>query len=125
MRNLFIEATKATPEINFNVDKNYLLIKGESYPENYFKFYEPIFDWLENYTRHIKNEEVLLEIKITYLNTSSTKAIMSILDILEEAYFEGKKIRVNWYYDEEIELTYEIAEEYKEYLDLPFNLKKI
>lgn len=122
MDNLFLAKTKSTPEINFDINKNYLKIEGESYPENSFEFYEPIFEWLEKYLKEIKNETVILDISLSYLNTSSTKSIMCILDILEESYEDDKNIIINWYYEKENELSYEIAEDFKEYLEIPLNL---
>lgn len=122
MEKLVIEASNSTPKIDFDPEENKLLIAGESYPENSFEFYEPIFDWLEEYLAEIDEEEVEVEMTIVYLNTSSTKSIMFILDILEEAYLEDKNIEVNWYYEEDNELSYEIAEDFMDYLELPFNL---
>ena len=43
MSNLYIEQTKSTPRIQFEADSNKLRIEGQSYPENAFKFYEPVF----------------------------------------------------------------------------------
>ena len=34
MERLYIEATKATPEVNFNPDTKTMSIKGQSYPRN-------------------------------------------------------------------------------------------
>lgn len=122
MDSLFIEATKSSPEIDFDPEDNLLVIKGESYPENSFEFYQPIFDWLEDYTAELEDEEVIVEMSLSYLNTSSTKSIMFVLDILEEAYLDGADVKIHWYYDEDNELSYEIAEDFMDYLELPFEL---
>ncbi|MGM0370242.1 MAG: DUF1987 domain-containing protein [Bacillota bacterium] len=122
MERLFIEATKSSPEIDFDPELNVLVIKGESYPEDSFGFYEPIFEWLEDYVEQLEQEEVRVEVSLSYLNTSSTKSVMFILDILEEAYLDGVDVKVNWYYDEDNELAYEMAEDFMDYLELPFEL---
>ncbi|AEX84677.1 hypothetical protein XO10_01480 [Marinitoga sp. 1135] len=124
MEKLYIKPTKSTPEINFDPEKRKLSIRGESYPENSFEFYNPIFKWLEDFFNEISDEEVIFEFEISYLNTSSTKSIMFILDILEEAYEENKKIKINWYYDEDNEFSYEIAENFMEDLNIPFEMIK-
>ena len=121
MNNLYIQATKSTPEIDFNHETNRLIIKGESYPENSFKFYEPIFEWIEEFIKQV-DSKVTVEISLIYLNTSSTKSIMNLLDILEECHSNGKDIVVNWYYDPENELSYEIALDFKDYLEIEFNI---
>ncbi|KLO23619.1 MULTISPECIES: DUF1987 domain-containing protein [unclassified Marinitoga] len=125
MEKLIIKPTKSTPEIIFDPEKNILSIKGESYPENSFDFYNPIFEWLENYINNLDTEtEVIFNFDISYLNTSSTKSIMFILDILEEAYNKNKNVKINWYYDEDNEFSYEIAENFMEDLTIPFTLIK-
>lgn len=43
MKLLCIDGSKSTPQIDFNPETNQLRIKGQSYPENAYKFYEPIF----------------------------------------------------------------------------------
>jgi hypothetical protein len=125
MKPLYIKPTKSTPEINFDSNKNILSIKGESYPENSFEFFKPIFEWLEEYLDNLSdNDEVLIKFDISYLNTSSTKSMMFILDLLEEAYNNNKNIKIIWYYDETNEFSYEIAESFMEDLNIPFTLKK-
>ncbi|MBM7558909.1 DUF1987 domain-containing protein [Marinitoga litoralis] len=125
MKRLYIGPTKSTPEIDFDPEKNVLSIKGESYPENSFEFYNPIFEWLENYFNNLSdNKKVIFKFDISYLNTSSTKSIIFILDIIEEAYKNNKNIIINWYYDEENEFSYEIAETFMEDLNIPFNMIK-
>ncbi|MGM0509188.1 MAG: DUF1987 domain-containing protein [Fusobacteriota bacterium] len=122
MEKLVKDATNSTPKIFFDPENNKLQIEGESYPENSFEFYDPIFEWLEDYIEEVDNEEINVDFSIEYLNTSSTKSIMFILDILEEAYIQGKKININWYYESDNELSYEMAEDFMDYLELPFNL---
>lgn len=122
MDKLIREAKKSTPKIICDPKENYILIKGESYPENSFEFYEPIMDWVEEYIEEIDDEMTKVELSLSYLNTSSTKSVMCILDILEEGYQEGKDITINWYYDKDNELSYEMAEDFMDYLEIPFNL---
>ena len=123
MERLFIEQTKGTPQIDFNPEDNILRIKGQSYPENAFKFYEPIFTWLDEYLVEAKGEIAIeIEFKLPYINSSSSKCILMLLDRLQEAHHQGKKVTVNWYYDEENESCLECAEEFREDLTGPFNI---
>lgn len=123
MERLYIEQTKATPLIDFNNCTNILLIEGQSFPENAFKFYEKIFNWVDEYLTCIKGE-VVIEIKfnLPYINTSSSKCIMMLLDKFDNAFSSGKNIRVNWYYDMENDSELECAEEFKEDVNMPFEL---
>ena len=122
MESIKIEATKSSPEINFKPENRKLEIKGESYPEDSFSFYENIFDLMEEAVE--KYEKFTLEIEVNYLNTSSTKSFMTLLDIAEDGFQQGKDFSVDWYYNEENEHAYELALDFKSYLELPFNIKE-
>lgn len=120
MESLYIESTKETPEILFDPENGFLKLKGQSYPENAFKFYEPILTLLDEYMK--KDASLTLHFELPYINTSSSKCIMMLLEKLEEAYEEGKEITINWYYDEENEIELECAEEFSEDIEIPFNI---
>jgi len=120
MEEYYIEATKSSPEVTFDPEKNTLIIKGESYPENSFAFYKPIFELLEKAVSNYN--EFKLIIKVSYLNTSSTKSFMNLLDIAEEGYQKGGNISVDWYYEKDNEHSYELALDFKDYLEMPFNI---
>ncbi len=123
MERLYIEQAKATPQIDFDADTKVLKMNGQSYPENAFKFYEPVFEWLDNFFESAEGEEVIkLELTLPYINTSSSKCMMMLLEKFEEASDSGKNIVVNWYYDKDNESELECAEEFKEFVNLEFNL---
>jgi hypothetical protein len=124
MDNLHIELTKSTPHIDFQADKNHLLIEGRSYPENYATFFNPIFNWLDTYLQQLE-DKCIFDMKLVYVNTSSVKALMMIFDKLEDAYLNNKSIRINWHYDKDNDVAFELGEEFQEDLDIPFNFIKI
>ncbi|MEI7996815.1 MAG: DUF1987 domain-containing protein, partial [Methylococcaceae bacterium] len=77
MESLIIEPTKSTPKVDFNAESRVLALKGQSYPENSFKFYEPIFQWLDAFFQQITDDgSIKLEISLPYINTSSSKCIL-------------------------------------------------
>lgn len=121
METLSIQGTKSTPEILFDHASGQLRMAGESYPENSFEFYKPVMAWLSRFIATTQGQ-VTLDIHLSYLNTGSTKAMMDILDLLEEAFLGGRPVTVNWFYDEENDRALETAEEFKEEVTLPFNL---
>ncbi len=126
MEVLYIEKTKSTPKIEFDPHNGKMLITGQSYPENAFKFYEPIFTWLDEYLQQLE-QAVILEMyfHMPYINTSSSKCIMTLLEKLENAYREGKNVAVRWHYDVENDMALECAEEFKEDLELPFEINPV
>jgi SiaC family regulatory phosphoprotein len=116
-----IAAGKSTPRILLDSDKKEFLIEGQSYPENSMSFYEPVIAWIKEYLSK-ENEEFLLKIRLLYINTSSTKAMFYIFDILEEAFKNGKNVKINWIYDSENEMAKETGEELLEDLTLPYTI---
>jgi hypothetical protein len=124
MDNLIIEATKYTPKIHFDCKNNVFEIKGESYPENIGKVYESVFAWLKDYIAQLQNQQTVVNIELIYFNSSSSKVLINMFDMFEEAMEDdGKKFVVNWIYDHEDENSLEFGEEFQEDLELiEFNL---
>jgi hypothetical protein len=121
---LVIAATKSTPTVDFDAKQKQLAIRGESYPENAFQFYEPILQWLDSFLQQSPVEgPIEMSLQLPYINTSSSKCVMMILEKLEKAKEQGSRAIVNWYYDPENENELECAEEFKEFVELDeFNL---
>ena len=123
MENLILEETKYTPSINLDVEKGIFELIGKSYPENTFEFYKPMIDWVEEYFDDNEQEKTIVNLEIIYFNSSSSKLFFDFFDLLEEAHNNGKKIEINWIYDEENEAALEAGEDFKEdFEDLNFNL---
>jgi len=101
MENITLTSSPTTPyfpEVKFDAKKGICEISGESYMEETYKFYLPLINWLKNYTKEVK-KPIELNIKLIYLNTSSTKCVLDMLEILKDYEDEGGKVKVNWYYD--------------------------
>ena len=123
MDRLYIEETKSSPKIDFNPQTGILIIEGQSYMENAFKFYKSLFEWMDEYFE-FNTENVQVDIRLSYLNTSSTKCLMDIIFKLEQVVQIGKKVKVNWYYKSRniLECGEELQEDLEE--ELEFNLLK-
>ncbi len=99
MENLYININPELvyyPIVNFDYQTGVCEISGESYMEETYKFYEPIITWLQNYMAEKK--PLVLHIKLTYFNTSSSRFILEILYILKKYKSEGGSAEINWYY---------------------------
>ncbi len=115
-----IEPTATSPKVFFDEKTNVFLIEGESYPENSFEFYKPVFKWYDDVFPTLDSME--LHLKISYMNSSSVKCILDIMTILEEAYETGKDVKIKWFYEPENSRSLELAEDFKEDLELPFEV---
>lgn len=121
MENLNIPKTKYTLMINFNVETGIFEMSGSSYPENAMEFFQPIMKFIESYVSEI-GKAIVLNLELNYLNTSSTKCLLDIIEILEKYYKESGDVKVNWYYEEDDEDILEMGEDIAEDLELPINL---
>jgi hypothetical protein len=121
MEHLVITETETTPSVNGNVETGSLSIVGESFPNLAMRFYQPIMDWLQSYVQQA-TVPVTLTFKLSYFNTSSSKCIINLLMLMEDAHNEGKTVKVEWCYQANEPNMRESGEELAEGLTLPFTL---
>jgi hypothetical protein len=115
MEPLIIESTKGTPKVKF-LPNGDLSIQGLSLPEDPELFFSPLMNWVKNY----KGENMNLDIRLNYMNTSSSKQLFTLLcDIKENLHI--KSADVNWYYEQDDEDCLEIGQEFEAYTKLNFN----
>jgi len=120
---LEINPVKTKPKILFLPDEGLMEIQGESYPENSVEFYAPIMNWLKEYLEFDGSaNSIQFNFRLNYFNTSSSKSILDILDLLEHYHEKGRNIEVNWYYEQDDEDIQESGEEFAEGLTISFNL---
>ncbi len=117
---LDMEGTSSTPAIAFDEASMTLSIRGESYPENSFAFFAPVFEWLN--AELGKLAVFKLHVSVSYMNSSSTKCMLDILDMLCEATRGGLDARVSWFYDADNERALDLAKEFSEDMEIPFDI---
>lgn len=120
MNPLSIPPSDSTPAVQYDATSATLKFSGESYPENVSAFYEPVFAWV----RQALAERVPLKVVLAfgYLNTSSTKAVLDLLVMLEDHHRAGGRVEVEWHYNPALEVMQEAGEEFGEDLSLPYRL---
>lgn len=126
MNNLDVEATDRSPAVQFDFVQNQLRISGESYPEDVSTFYRPIFEALDSYLANLRNGCCRFQFELIYFNSSSAKAIMMLMEKLDEAAKSGASVEIYWFYDEEDDTMRELGEEFGEDLEHAiFHLEKM
>jgi SiaC family regulatory phosphoprotein len=70
---------------------------GDSCMEDTPEFYEELFQWIDSYFEE-GNSTMEFSFRLTYFNTSSSKAILELLDMLKKYQDKGKNIVINWFY---------------------------
>jgi hypothetical protein len=118
MENLQIAGSSKTPEITFDASNGILTIAGRSIPENSIEFYKPLLLWMENFGKTTP-EQTLLQVKLEYFNTSSSKCLLDIFKKLETI---GGKTQVEWYYEQDDEDMLEAGEDYEAIIHVPFKM---
>ncbi len=124
MKNISINGSPKTPEVNFDYEKGIVEIKGRSIPENSIEFYKPMIDWLEEYTKSPQSKTTV-NIQLEYFNTSSSKCILDVFKKLEVLSKDNKDVEVNWYYEEDDEDMLEAGEDYQSIIRIPFKMIEI
>jgi SiaC family regulatory phosphoprotein len=126
MQNLDIPATARTPAVAFDFGQHHLKIKGESYPEDVTEFYGPVFTAIDAYLGGLGQGKCRFDFELIYINSSSAKAIMMLMDKLDLAASKGAAVEVYWYYDKEDDTMQELGEEFGEDLEnAKFHLEKM
>lgn len=121
MNSLIIEGSPKTPNINFDGNEGSFLISGRSIPENSLGFYKPIIEWLDAYISEPK-EETIVNIRLEYFNTSSSKCLLDVFKKLEVIFKRGLKVSINWYYESDDEDMLEAGEDYQSIVKIPFTM---
>ena len=111
----FVSApTRSTPEVHFDAASHRHRMKGECYPENAAAFFGPLFTWVKSYLAAQPAGPVVFDLELVYFNSSSSKALLDLFEILEQAAVLGTNITVNWRYDKDNDIACECGEEFAE-----------
>jgi len=121
MENLRIERKRDTLGIVFDATTGVLVMTGASYPENPVEFFAPLYAWLKQFIATV-NRPLIINITISYLNTSSSKCLLDFLEILDKYYEAGGTVELKWFYEEGDEDMQETGEELCEDLMLPYQV---
>ena len=109
-----VEPTKSSPRMEIDFVKGLVDIRGESYPENAVKFYEPFLAKLDELLANMSSKSLQVNIELQYFNSSSSKILLDFFERLEDATQEGASIQVFWIYHPENETILECGEEFQE-----------
>jgi hypothetical protein len=114
MKDLIIKETEKTPSVALSTN-GVLKIEGRSIPEDAASFFRPLLEWTKNFT----SNEIRVDIKLEYFNTSSSKFILEMLRLLENN-TENKNILVNWFYEEGDLDVLESGQYFESIIGIPF-----
>lgn len=99
MDSFIIERGNNTLYVNFDNTTCKLELKGTSIPEDSHKFFSPLSQWIIQLIDQTPSA-ITIDLQFDYMNTSSSKWILKILQILADYHITNKCVNFNWYYDD-------------------------
>jgi hypothetical protein len=119
MCSLIIPGTTDSPSVKLDNINGRLEIQGKSTLSDPVGFYSDLLEQINNIT---KNQLRTLNIRLTYINTGSTKWMLFLIKQLEKMAEPLSGMVVNWYYEEDDESMEMTGQDYRSMLKVPFNL---
>lgn len=122
MKSLFIAEKYYTPQVSFDLENNLFEINGESFSEYAMEFYEPVLQWLEEFTQS-QHANIVFNFRVSYFNTSSSRRFYEMFKILNDYHKTAKGyVMVNWYCQLDDMDMIEAGEDFQEDFELPFEI---
>lgn len=114
--------TKDSPYFLLDRNLGLIMLKGRSSLLETKKFYEPLLEVIKIYVE-TQPQYTKMIIDLDRFNTSSSKYILEIFNILRILIKMKLKVEVDWYYDDIDDSMHEAGGDYSEIVkELPFNL---
>ena len=121
MEDIYFKKTFNSPEVEFIASRGEMNIEGRSIPEDPGEFYEKLLDWLNDYFLD-PLEETVMNVKLEYINSGSSKYMLELLRILRDNFNKGRKVLVKWYFEEGDESIQELGQHYEQTMQIPFEI---
>ena len=112
MENLFISAKERSPEVDFRFSENRLSLTGEAYPEDPASFFGPLLRAVAAHCDTLQGQSLVVEFRLDYFNTSSAKALMNLIQLLERAARRGVRVDLRWHHQQDDEVIREFGEDF-------------
>ena len=122
MKPLTIKATRQSPEIYLDAEDGIMKFTGKSRPEDALLFYEPVITWIKQYANNPQPQTKVV-FNLEYFNSSTTKVFKSFFECFREIKYQGKKLIIEWHYQEDDEDMQDVGEELASLYELPFAFK--
>ncbi len=118
---LTLEGSLITPEVDFDHESGRLFLRGVSMPEDMGRFYAPLLSWMRKYVEKPAPVTVL-RIEFSYFNTATSKVLLELFSILEQALEDGHEVSIEWCFNPDDVDMIEAGENYQMLLRIPFQL---
>jgi hypothetical protein len=113
LENINIPGTDNSPEVVFDFAANSYDLRGMSYMEDASRFYEPILSTLRAYVETLDGSKIRFGFSLSYFNSTSSRIVMSLFNMLEDAAERGNSVTIEWYHEDDEDIV-EQGEEFGE-----------
>ena len=121
MNDLYLKKSFNSPEVEFIADSGELNIEGRSIPEDPGEFFDRLINWLNEYFLN-PVEKTIMNIKLEYINSGSSKYMLELLRIMKVNSAKGRDVLIKWYFEEGDESIEELGQHYEQTIQIPFEL---
>lgn len=121
MNDLYLKKSFNSPEVEFIAESGELSIEGRSIPEDPGEFFDRLINWLNEYFLN-PVEKTVMNIKLEYINSGSSKYMLEVLRIMKVNNEKGKEVLIKWYFEEGDESIEELGQHYEQTIQIPFEL---
>lgn len=98
LKNILIESTPKTPQIDLNYITGELIFTGRSIPENAAGLYIQVLDWVKEYIKNPR-ETTNLRLNLEYFNTTSSIWLAKIVKLLSSINDTENTLFIHLYFD--------------------------
>jgi hypothetical protein len=122
MKNFKLSPSATTPFVEMNYANGEIRIIGRSIAFNAHEFWNPVLNWFFNYMEQPCVQTTLI-IQLDYINSSSTKQIVKLLQLANINFSKGQITKVYWFVEINDIDAYEMGIDLKTKLRLPLIVK--
>lgn len=122
--NFFIPLTQDLPLVLIDGEEGVFKIIGRSVTSDPIGFFTTVMTAFNGTTW--RPDKIEITIQLEYISTQSARMMLRLLQLAEKLHLAGtKEVQVNWFCEEEDESLIDDAQDYKDLLNIPFEIKVI
>ena len=122
MQDIYIAPERDKPEVDFRFSQHHLALRGESFPENALAFYGPLTSAIMEYLGRTADQQIRVDVELRYFNSSSTKILLNLFRMLDQASSNGNTVHVNWLHDPDDDTVLEFGNDIaQDFITLRYN----
>lgn len=122
--NFFTPLTQDSPLVVIDGEDGIFKIIGRSVTHDPIGFFTNVMTAFDK--TQWRTNEIDIVIQLEYISTQSARMILRLLQMADRLHLRGShKVQVTWFCEEEDESLIDDAQDYKDLLNMPFDIKMV